>query len=1481
MVGSKLSFFFGVFLLITVGAFVATLEAQDTEENSSALQEFVKKAQEHVEQGEIEEAIELYKRIVVAAPEDDESRLQLATLYSRTKQYEKAAQVYSKLLEADPENIEYQDKLVYSTQAAGKYNEALDIAQAYIKTYPKIGVHYARLAKLYETEGNETEAIKNYKQATTFGFDDKEIYLKLAEHYFLNEDLAAAENALKNALRNSTSDWDRQKIDRQLIKLYRSQGNLEEMLLKAEADGTISYEMQKELARLFLNAGKVEKGIDASKKAHEMTNDYFEQNQVAEELIKACLKHDRTDLALEFYEDIAAKKSRSKLGSTTTFSPRNGITVRFGSDETRKVLISSYKDQGKLEDLKNHYEGRLKEDVDNPDFLQLLAEIYWDGDDYQKSAEVYHKLIKVEPNNVRCIYHTAAAYQKSNQPDIIETLLLQAEAALAISPYKQNSKYLGALSTICLNGDLYATAIKLADNAIQNTGDNFYRTYLYELLARSYHGTKRYQEAYEAYQQMANVTDESRHLKRAETGMMKAAQAGNLKVRETLNESMKIWKVAQSYEAEEKIKDAIAQYEKLARLEPENSLWYKKLGELYQKTLPSEKRETSEVVVGTALTLDGNRSFVEINDSESLNNITEQVTVSAWIKATDFPNSYEAILCRSDERGPDITIVENRSYVLYLTDNGSIQMAASPNGRHEASFYSATGSIKLNTWYHIACVIDPLNDSMKLFIDGIEVGNISFKGQERLYRSRLPLRIGWTHEEERPTQSSFVGQIDDVRIWNIARTGNEISSDMNKQLNGDEPGLVAYWKFDEETEGRIFDSTPNKNDGILIRNARIEPYTRPIYESLRLDGLAKSISAYEKAVELKPTSYELYDLLAETYIKAAQPSQAEATYRKALDALLTQDDYETALLAIIKLYDGEGQENKHIAILEEIRQESVKMENSAVLHELLGDLYKTIGESDNAERAYDKWLQIRKKALSGEQSASSYRKAAEKLLEKGLYPETALNFAKIAFHNSTGSYYAYPETLGRACVANGLYDEALKHFKYAFSLISNEHYLDMFWEELAEAIKHANDKERYVQMLDTLINSIPSVSSYARANIYRTIAEYFSENEMPEKAENNLLKAGFIPETAWMSLGPFDNKDSVGIHLAYIPEETTQIDATAMYYGKDKLIRWKRPNDGIVNGLIWLGTDIDWTATYTWAVVTSPDERDITIRFDSDDQGIIWLNGKEVFRHDRMNDAEVDRYIFPVTLQQGDNTILVKVCNAFTNTYLFMRLTDKEGNPFRDLKLKTAEELLHAPPPKPTFHVNVNLGLAEYYSKNNMPDKAMVLMRETGTIHENAWLVLGPYDNRAGIGYNTKYISEDTTEIDRTVKYEGVDGQISWIKHTDDAFDGFIDFGEDVNWCVSYALATITSPDEREVFFRFSSDDQSKIWLNGKEIFAYADPQTAILDRHAIPVTLTAGKNTILVKVCNEEMSWGFYLRVTDADGKPFKDVKIDEAQDQ
>ncbi len=410
MACSKLSYFLVVFMIITVCAFVVGLEAQDAEENNTSLQEFVKKAEEYVKQNQIGEAIELYTRIVKAAPENVEYRAQLATLYTRTKQHEMAAESYSKLLEVDSDNIMYQDELVISLQAAGKQNEAVEIAQTYIDTYPEVGAHYARLARLYEAEGNETDAMANYEKATTFGYGNIKTYFKLAEHYFLNDDIDAAERTLKNAIPSTTRETERIRIQRQLVNLYLYQGNLEEMSQKAEADGTLTYEMQNARAEQFRNTGELEKAVVHFKKAAELSNSPYQRDEIANELIDVFLQQDKTDLALDFYETEISKLPRSRFSS---YYSAPGITFRFAGDYARETLINAYDNQGRLADLRTLIESKLEEDTDNLAMLELLVEIYLYTNNFHKVAETYHAISnsKAESNQVRryiAVYQAAA-----------------------------------------------------------------------------------------------------------------------------------------------------------------------------------------------------------------------------------------------------------------------------------------------------------------------------------------------------------------------------------------------------------------------------------------------------------------------------------------------------------------------------------------------------------------------------------------------------------------------------------------------------------------------------------------------------------------------------------------------------------------------------------------------------------------------------------------------------------------------------------------------------------------------------------------------------------------------------------------------------------------------------------------------------------------------------------------------------------------
>ena len=75
--------------------------------------------------------------------------------------------------------------------------------------------------------------------------------------------------------------------------------------------------------------------------------------------------------------------------------------------------------------------------------------------------------------------------------------------------------------------------------------------------------------------------------------------------------------------------------------------------------------------------------------------------------------------------------------------------------------------------------------------------------------------------------------------------------------------------------------------------------------------------------------------------------------------------------------------------------------------------------------------------------------------------------------------------------------------------------------DIAEMGRNPNDKERYVDMLNTLMDAIPDKLS-VQLNIHLLLAGFYRDNDMPEKAEVHIQQTGFIIEDAWLVLTPFD-----------------------------------------------------------------------------------------------------------------------------------------------------------------------------------------------------------------------------------------------------------------------------------------------------------------------------------------------------------------------
>ena len=164
------------------------------------------------------------------------------------------------------------------------------------------------------------------------------------------------------------------------------------------------------------------------------------------------------------------------------------------------------------------------------------------------------------------------------------------------------------------------------------------------------------------------------------------------------------------------------------------------------------------------------------------------------------------------------------------------------------------------------------------------------------------------------------------------------------------------------------------------------------------------------------------------------------------------------------------------------------------------------------------------------------------------------------------------------------------------------------------------------------------------------------------------------------------------------------------------------------------------------------------------------------------------------------------------------------------------------------------------------------------------WLVLAPI---AIVG------ESGATEIDRafvkgeaTIKpkagdKEKVSGtEQTWTEHqTSDYFIDFLQsFGKERGeYVAGYAVAYIVAPEDMKVTLAVSSNDQGKAWLNGNEVFKFAETRVLEKDTDRADVTLVKGQNVLVLKVVNEVNNWQGCARFLQGT-TPVKNLKVSTA---
>jgi len=213
---------------------------------------------------------------------------------------------------------------------------------------------------------------------------------------------------------------------------------------------------------------------------------------------------------------------------------------------------------------------------------------------------------------------------------------------------------------------------------------------------------------------------------------------------------------------------------------------------------------------GNALNFDGTNDEVQVPDAASLNfGTSTDFTFETLVKLTTTNAGWTGILAKGGGgAGPYIQLVlESPNKLKFqISDISSVVEG------------SGVTDINDGKWHHVALVVTRSSTNVKLYVDGIlELSTTNAIIGNNLTNSGN-LYIG----SNRGGAADINGTMDEVRIWNTARTQAEIVNNMIGVVDPTTSGLVAYYRMDEGISGgtntdvtKLLDLTANANHGTL------------------------------------------------------------------------------------------------------------------------------------------------------------------------------------------------------------------------------------------------------------------------------------------------------------------------------------------------------------------------------------------------------------------------------------------------------------------------------------------------------------------------------------------------------------------------------------------------------------------------------------------------------------------------------------------
>lgn len=189
------------------------------------------------------------------------------------------------------------------------------------------------------------------------------------------------------------------------------------------------------------------------------------------------------------------------------------------------------------------------------------------------------------------------------------------------------------------------------------------------------------------------------------------------------------------------------------------------------------------------------------------------ITLSFWAFGGDRLPASTSVICAVDAQGNRILhghLPFDNSYVYFDCGNrGGVQDDRFDSGNFDRIKKQARLEEYRGKWSHWTFTKDVATGTMEIYLNGV----LWHRETNKVLPLAKPVSVKLGCYFNNREGLFYHGKLTEVQLWDYARTEAEIRQDMYRSLQGNEPGLRAYWPLNEGSGNIVHDKTPGANHG--------------------------------------------------------------------------------------------------------------------------------------------------------------------------------------------------------------------------------------------------------------------------------------------------------------------------------------------------------------------------------------------------------------------------------------------------------------------------------------------------------------------------------------------------------------------------------------------------------------------------------------------------------------------------------------------